>query len=156
MTPIPPTSHDDTATTWRDLADQLTPEQIAELEYCERGGVPPGLADAEHQLNGARAMARHNLIQTLCADIPAPPDAAGRLYAWEEWGDGHGRVYTVSTRTGANTSVEILGIQHDDGRVERFILAQASDDDGGMTAAQARQFAAVLLDAADELDGLGL
>jgi hypothetical protein len=24
----------DNATTWRDLSDQLTPEQIAELEYC--------------------------------------------------------------------------------------------------------------------------
>ena len=30
------TTPDNTATSWRDLADQLTPEQIAELEYCER------------------------------------------------------------------------------------------------------------------------
>ena len=36
--------------TWRDLADMLTVEQIAELEYCEREQIPPGLADAEHRL----------------------------------------------------------------------------------------------------------
>ncbi len=30
------TTHDDNATTWRDLADQLTPEQIAKLEESER------------------------------------------------------------------------------------------------------------------------
>ncbi len=28
------TTPGDNATTWRDLADQLTPEQIAEIEYC--------------------------------------------------------------------------------------------------------------------------
>ncbi len=33
-------THDDNATTWRDLADQLTPQQVAELEYCERATDP--------------------------------------------------------------------------------------------------------------------
>jgi hypothetical protein len=36
------TTHDDNATTWLDLAGQLTPEQIAEPEYCERRQIPPG------------------------------------------------------------------------------------------------------------------
>ena len=41
------TTHEDNATTWHDLADQLTPEQIAELEYCEREQVtPPGLTSS--------------------------------------------------------------------------------------------------------------
>jgi hypothetical protein len=31
------TTHDDNATSWRELADQLTPEQIAELEELEGG-----------------------------------------------------------------------------------------------------------------------
>jgi hypothetical protein len=30
------TIHDDDATTWRDLADQLTPEQMARIEESER------------------------------------------------------------------------------------------------------------------------
>jgi hypothetical protein len=39
------TTHDDNATTWRDLADQLTPEQIAGLEGCERRFNREGVAD---------------------------------------------------------------------------------------------------------------
>jgi len=35
----------DNTATWRDLADQLTPQQVAELEYCEREGIPPGMAE---------------------------------------------------------------------------------------------------------------
>jgi hypothetical protein len=31
-----PTTHDENASTWRDLADQLTPKQIAKLEDSER------------------------------------------------------------------------------------------------------------------------
>jgi hypothetical protein len=96
------TTHDDNATGWRDLADQLTPEQIAELEYCEREQIPPGLADAEHQLNCARAMARENIIQALCADIPAPPGAVGRVYDWEEWsGERYRRMFSASASTRA-------------------------------------------------------
>ena len=33
-----PTTHDDNATTWRDLADQLTPEQVAELAAAPQHG----------------------------------------------------------------------------------------------------------------------
>lgn len=56
-------------TTWRDLSDMLAPEQIAELEYCEAEHIPPGLTDPQHRLNCAQMMARHNLIQQLCADV---------------------------------------------------------------------------------------
>jgi hypothetical protein len=43
----------DNTATWRDLADQLTPQQVAELEYCEREGIPPGMVEPRHQLNCA-------------------------------------------------------------------------------------------------------
>ncbi len=33
------TTHDDNTTTWRDLADQLTPQQIADLQGQERRGA---------------------------------------------------------------------------------------------------------------------
>ena len=134
-------------TTWRALADQLTPEQIAELEYCEREQIPPGLADPEHHLNCARAMACENFIQRLCADVAAPADAGGTINDWEEWGDGYGRMYTVSNRG----AVEIFGVQFDDGRIERNILCRADCD---MTAADARRLAQALIEAADELDRL--
>ncbi|ORV61492.1 hypothetical protein AWC03_09865 [Mycobacterium europaeum] len=150
------TAHDDNAVSWRELADQLTPKQIAELEYCEREQIPPGVYSPQSQLNCARAMARHNITQALCADVPLPSDAAGDVAEWEEWqGGGHARMYTCSVRTAGTFSVEIVGIQHDDdGRVERFILAQDTARDGSMTAANAREFAALLVDAADELDSL--
>jgi hypothetical protein len=48
------TTHEDNATTWRDLADQLAPDHIAELEYCEREQVPPGLTSSQTFLIGAR------------------------------------------------------------------------------------------------------
>jgi hypothetical protein len=146
---------DNTATTWRDLADQLTPDQIAELEYCEREQVPPGAFSAQGQLNCARSMAQHNIIQALCADVPVPADATGDVNDWEEWeGGGHARMYTCSLRATDKMSAEIVGIQHDDGRIERFILANDPNRDGSMTAAQARQFAALLVEAADEMDRL--
>lgn len=42
------TTPNNNATTWRDLADQLTPEQIAEIEYCEREQILPGLASPQN------------------------------------------------------------------------------------------------------------
>lgn len=80
-----PTTHDNNATSWRDLVDQLTPLQIAEIEYSEREGIPPGLSEPKHHLNCARAMARRNPIQALCADAAAPAEAVvGEIYEWEE------------------------------------------------------------------------
>ena len=100
-------------------------------------------------------MAAHNIIQNMCAGIPMPPDADGPGDEWQEWeGGGYARMYTSSIRTLGDRSAEIFGIQHDDGRIERFIVAQDSDRDGGMTASQARQFAALLIEAADEMDRL--
>lgn len=64
-------SADGNATTWRDLADQLTPGQIAELEYCEQPGTPPGIADAEFHLARARRFAGLNIVQAMFADIAA-------------------------------------------------------------------------------------
>ncbi len=138
-------------TTWRDLSDMLTAEQIAELEYCEREGIPPGLADAEHRLNCAQMMARHNLIQQLCADVARPVVAVGERDAWQEWGDGYGRMYTVSSRDVGEMSVQVLGVQFDDGRTEASILASGVEQ---MNAAEARRLAAALVAAADELGRL--
>ncbi len=138
-------------TAWRDLADMLTPEQIAELEYCEREQIPPGLADPAHRLNCAQMIARHNLIQQLCAVIDAPVDAVGEPDAWQEWDDGYGRMYTVSSRDVGKMSVQVLGVQFDDGRTEASILASGVEQ---MTAPQARRLAEALIAAADELGRL--
>jgi hypothetical protein len=138
-------------TTWRGLADLLTAEQIAELEYCEREEIPPGLADERHRVNCARMMARHNLIQQLCADVAAPVDAVGEPDVWQDWGDGYGRMYTVSSRDVGEMSVQVCGVQFDDGRTETSILAGGVEQ---MTAEEGRRLAEALIAAADELGRL--
>ncbi|MBZ4569836.1 hypothetical protein GBO17_15345 [Mycobacterium avium subsp. hominissuis] len=97
-------------------------------------------------------MARHNIVQALCADVPSPPHAGGDVSEWEEWGDGYGRLYTVSVREVGDMSVEVLGVQFDDGRTQLSLLVREADQ---MSADQGRQLAATLVDAADEIDGLG-
>jgi hypothetical protein len=149
-------------TTWRDLTDELTPQQIAELvEYCEREQVPPGLASPQHQLNGARAISRENIIQALCAGISAPADSIDEPSPWIEWDHGdYCRMFTSTaarTVAGANITVMVLGNQFYDGRIERWIRIDESafsDADSGMTAEQARAPSAALAEAADELERL--
>lgn len=85
-----PTTHDDNATTWRDLADQLTPKQIADLEYWDREQVPPGIIDWQQgALNYARTMARDNIVQAMCGDVAAPADAIDEPPSrWEDYDGG--------------------------------------------------------------------
>jgi hypothetical protein len=146
------TTHDD-ATSWRDLADQLTPPQIAEIEYCEREGIPPGLAEPKHHLNAARAMAQRNLLQALCADIALPVEAgSGEVYDWEERdNDRFGRMYGISSHGLGTTTVDVVGVQYNDGRIERHVLVYEPDD---LTAEQARELGAALIEAADEIERL--
>ena len=59
-------------------------------------------------------------------------------------------MYTVSSRDVGDMSVQVLGVQFDDGRVERYILADGVEQ---MSAEEARRLAAALTAAADELDG---
>lgn len=147
------TTHDDNATTWRDLTDQLTPQQIAELEYCELHQIPPGLADPRQgQLNCARAMARQNLIDALCDDVPVPVDCHGTVGQWTDLDDeGFGRMYTIAMREVDGMTVETVGWQYDDGSCrDRSVMLR--DEEVGPD--EARRLAAALIAAADELDGL--
>lgn len=144
-------THDD-ATDWRDLADQLTPTQVAELEYCERENVPPGMGTPRHFLNAARAMIRHNLVQAICADIAPPADAISDIGDWEHYGDNeYTRMYTAWRRTVDTIMLEVVGIQHSTGAVERHISVYGGSDDP-ISAEQARRHAAALLAAADALE----
>jgi hypothetical protein len=133
------------------LADQLTPEQIAEIEYCEREETPPGIANPGNHLNHARKLAELNVARAVLADIAPPADAVGEADDWMDWDDAvYQRMFTSWTHSACEVS--IVGWQFSDGRVERDILD--SGGDGSMTAAQAPARAAALLEAADELDRL--
>jgi hypothetical protein len=143
---------DNAATSWRDLADQLTPEQIAELESMDREGIPPGIASPKSHLNHARKLAELNIARTMLADMPLPADAVGEVSDWLDIDDGvYQRGWTAWTDPAGQVS--IYGLQSSDGTVERDIIDTGGD--GPMTAGEARQRAGALADAAAELDRLG-
>ncbi|MBZ4557715.1 hypothetical protein GBO17_06235 [Mycobacterium avium subsp. hominissuis] len=140
------TTPGDDATTWRDLADQLTADQIAELEYLESEQLPPGMASPENYLNHARKLAEINLARSVFADIAPPADAREGIDDWIDFGRGlYQRMFTAWESPGGD--VAIFGMQFSDGRVERHIVDRG-DDDMPMTAQQAREKGA----AADALD----
>ena len=155
------------AETWRDLADQLTPEQIARLEVAEVHYVPmaDGTVDVERDrqgclLFGARELAAQNLAAMLYQHVPAP-ESATDVGPWEKFDDGPGwsRLWWGNRRlvcvAGAGThdfSVLVQGAQWSDGRLQRGVVLDS--DDSAMSAAEVRKLAAALVAAADELDAL--
>jgi hypothetical protein len=123
------------AQTWRDLADQLTPEQIAGLEESERdpyaifelpGGYRRQTAEEIRVslLRQARTAARDNLAGILYAEVPTPAGVT-QLSHWDGESDsrlfnGTGRPVEVngtdSDGNGLVVSVDIWGTQYPDGR----------------------------------------
>jgi hypothetical protein len=97
-------------------------------------------------------MARSNIVQAMYGDIAPPPDAIDEPSRLEEWGEGYGRMYTATWRVSPERVVNIFGVQYNDLSIERNITADI--DDEPMTAAEGRQLAAALLEAADALDQL--
>lgn len=155
------TQHDDNATTWRDLTDALTAEQIAYIENWERRPDEPPMADgsrrpeADHQrglLFTAREFVGQNAAAALYADV-APPPEDGHHYDWEHAGDGVWcRFFAGTTREVDEARVMITGLQYADGRIDRTICVDG--DCESLDASRARQVAAALIEAADELDRL--
>jgi hypothetical protein len=153
------TLHDDDAATWRDLADQLTAEQIVGLEGCERRFNTDGVADdprAQASLLGfARQYAEHNLVDAAYADVPLPAGASTNSEGWgkdlKQGGYRRSLLWRNDGQPGG-VSVDIDGWQWLDGSFARHISLWGVDEGGALSCAQARSIAAMLLDAADELD----
>jgi hypothetical protein len=159
---------DNAATTWRDLADQLSKEQIGELVGRESDpdrlaricGNPDRRWTADLLLKTARRYVAHNLGVTLIGDVAPPPDAV-RVYEWADADtpdpfrlfEASRRVVVVGTlRYDSEVEVATEGTQHADGAVEREIKVHQLHGDDVLTAQQARELAVALVEAADELD----
>ncbi len=142
-----------TPTTWRDLAAELTPQQIAELEYCEREQLPPGLYGPDSGLQVAHFHVRQNRAAAACAHIPAPADAIDAPSPWELWdGDTCSRVFTAWEGREDGIVVQVLGMQYSDDRpTTRSIFFEDDADDRDMTAERARTLARLLIEASDVL-----
>ncbi|MEZ0366125.1 hypothetical protein ACAG26_20830 [Mycobacterium sp. pUA109] len=149
----------DDATSWRDLADQLTPGQVADLQQWDTNPRRPGRHDAA-MLGCARDFAKRNLLHTVHHDVPPPPDASS-VSDWEDATDG-GDVcrFFIGTVRGTAVRVESFGFQYPGGDVKErgiFIADRTAPDHVTIEidADVARRLAADLLAAAAELDQLG-
>jgi hypothetical protein len=150
------TTTPEAAPSWREIADQLTLDQVAELESCEHELKPvPGL-----MLDRARNYATENTLNAFYADVPAPAGAT-HVDDWNDAEDESGafryfrgaRRFIQGLQDGVNDAeVAINGTQSADGRVERFIGIYA--DDSALTSAQAREVGRALIAAANDLDRL--
>lgn len=147
------TTHDDNnATTWRDLADRLTPEQRTSFENLERESH--GWMPAQRLLELVRDEVEGNLADMAYCDVPAPADA-NWVGKWEKNLEGHGwsRSLVWHEFRAADVCVAVDGVQNCDGAVERQVSVHLNDDPK-LAAGPARRLAALLVDAAAELDGL--
>jgi hypothetical protein len=141
------TTPENQSRSWHDLADQLTPEQIAELWKLERDPANlvriTGNSDLLWDIDGlrcyARGCARDNLVAAMVGEVPLP--AAGdetdlRAETWQEHAPLPYRSFSddggVDDGGFEGPAVHIRGIAY--------------------TRQQARQFAAAVFDATDRLD----
>ena len=150
------TTHDDKATTWRDLADQLTATQIGYLDLLERqGSAGSPVAFRQWLICEARDyVAANKRAAELTARTPLPAGATTDG-TWSDLLDVEGdcvRALEWSRHDAAGVGVGVDGWQHLDGRVDRHISLYDADKE--LSAEGARLLAAALIEAADALDEL--
>lgn len=153
---------------WRKLADQLTAEQIAYLEQWEAHPQVPPRADGaprstEEQRTALLFTAREYVWRNSAAERfahVAPPLGATYVEHWtgDAWesGDPAMRVFEGTKRRCGHMEVLVGGWQDSTGTVQRDITVSSTErfSDGQMSAAIARQVAAALIEAADEIEQL--
>ena len=140
-----------TSITWRDLAADLTADQVKELTLEEQ--QLKGYANADLALfDMARGHADANRADAQFAHIHAP--AGVRVFHWQPSPDGWRREVEGTTRTAHGVSAWVSGWQYSDGRVEGLVGIDAQAHAGELTAAQAREVAAMMVEAAAEAEGL--
>ncbi len=140
------TAHDDTAQTWRDVADQLTAAQITQLERLEHD-------EPQTLLAMARDWAAKNVSAEMPLDGIAPPAGAVRTFGWQLDSNWF-RDFEGTTRRCGPARVRICGRQQADGSTRRWIAVHTRHLDA-LDAATARELGSALTEAADEMERLG-
>jgi hypothetical protein len=143
---------DNTATGWRDIADQLTPGQIENLECFESAAADTAILHTT-LLAIARRYASDNLNGAMMFPEKAAPPDAMKMYARREADDDGvwSREFEGMVRHIGLAEILVVGKQFSaDDRCERSIIVGIADQ---LTTAQARELAAALLNTADEIDG---
>ena len=139
------TTSGDTAQTWRDLTDQLTVAQIAQLEHLE-------CDDPQTLLVKARHWAAKNTISVPPFNDVAAPAGAVRTFGWQRDRNWF-RDFEGTKRCAGQTPVHIFGRQQADGSIRRWIAVYTRRLDA-LSAGAARELAAALNGAADEIERL--
>lgn len=139
---------------WRDLADQLTPEPREMLSSWERRG-----ATDEYLLLNARLAIADAALANALAELNVPlPAGATRAAEWEVCADGGPQRDVYDYRVCAAGSAAIFGTQRCDGTVTARsveVNAELADDVPPRDYADALRELANLVDAAaDEVDKL--
>jgi hypothetical protein len=154
------------ATSWRDLADELTPEQVEDLEDYDRKTNefvaaligPPPFDPREAVLRIARRYATENMMDALIGDVPTPA-GADFVDTWQEGEPQPYRVILGPRRVVGKVEIQRSVTQFADGSIDQVGLIAApgirvrANREDGLTKKQARELAALLLEAADEMDG---
>jgi hypothetical protein len=175
MFSIPPTPEN--VSSWRDLADQLTPEQITELEESERRyrayavtepswctWIPRTEADiASTLLEFARARVADTLNDVLIGEVALPAGASPDV--WQNYVPSRPSNAVLPYRVllgeargipGLDVvSVQASAIQFSDGRIDDGSVHEPPHvylRDEALSTAQARELATVLVEAADQAD----
>ena len=131
-----------TETTWRDITG-LTDEQTAQLaaDTTQTEGV---------LLDIAQTMAERNHLQTTLTHITAPTARAG---TWYDDGAHIARTIYGTEAVLDTVTARVVGEQDSSGAVTAWVeVVENPGTDGGINAGQARELAAALVQAADELD----
>ena len=135
----------DTVTNWREITG-LAAQQAAQLS-ADVSQTEDDLLDI------AKTMAERNQLQTTLAHITAP---VARVGAWYHDGETITRTIWGSETVLETVTARIAGEQDSSGTITAWIevVENAGSDGAGMNAGQARELAAALITAADELDRL--
>jgi len=138
-------------TTWHDIADQLTPSQVEQIEWLQGDLLDGALASPEQHLMLARGWASYNLAQSFHADVPPPADAV-EVGPWLRLpgGERSRSFRTITGISGLDIAVAISGSQYTDGRIDGRV--SLSGNLTKINAAGARHVAAALLAVADRID----
>jgi len=147
----------DEGESWRQYADELTPEQIEHIEYVQSMDYPDYVPSAKRReieaVELARTYVERNRKNAEFADVPVPPGAEANF----DWGPSFADEWRRSLVWGdyptgiEDVYVLVSGWQTPDGTYTRQ-LGLFVDDDIEMTTQQARTLAAALLKAADDFD----
>lgn len=134
-------------TTWRDIASELTADQIADLELMEQNGFAK-----DRLLTEARSYATVNLRGAVELGHVAWPFGAEVCREWCKVDGRWMRDFTGGARHVGNCQVFVLGEQLEDGTVKQRRVVVKFDGGGEreLTSAEACELASALLATADE------